>query len=338
MIEIQPQFAPISTDARAILRQKTLLGETYVELTVGHRARQQAAPVALGAAANVTRRRAPRTSSRSPRAAPWASAAPRTRPRSTRSSTPSTRRRAPAFQRWQQNAAVAIDGRGLDLNDAFGNLGPFVTDASDIVDVLGRQKDGAEGPRPRHGHGLRGRSAARPGARRRDHRLRQHLRRARLRGPGAGRDLPDPADLPARDAGDARAPRPVPGQHQAAVRQPDPGRPRPLADAALGARALAATCADLFVDLDRSRTAARKGLPALREFLGRPAAGARRLDPFLANLNPVSATASSRRSTTDFLVAPGVALSGSYDASPGDPAAAPRPAQLGYISSESLSI
>ena len=30
-----------------------------------------------------------------------------------------------AFQRWQQNAAVAINGRGLDLNDAFGNLGPF---------------------------------------------------------------------------------------------------------------------------------------------------------------------------------------------------------------------
>src|SRR5918998_2483796 len=31
-IEIQPEFAPISSDARAILRQKTLLGETYVEL------------------------------------------------------------------------------------------------------------------------------------------------------------------------------------------------------------------------------------------------------------------------------------------------------------------
>ena len=35
MIEIEPQFAPISSDARAILRQKTLLGETYVELTSG---------------------------------------------------------------------------------------------------------------------------------------------------------------------------------------------------------------------------------------------------------------------------------------------------------------
>ena len=50
-----------------------------------------------------------------------------------------------SFQRWQQNAAVAINGRGLDLNDAFGNLGPFLTDASDIVDVLGRQKDALKG-------------------------------------------------------------------------------------------------------------------------------------------------------------------------------------------------
>jgi phospholipid/cholesterol/gamma-HCH transport system substrate-binding protein len=34
-IEIEPQYAPISSDAKAILRQKTLLGETYVELTTG---------------------------------------------------------------------------------------------------------------------------------------------------------------------------------------------------------------------------------------------------------------------------------------------------------------
>src|SRR4029450_5548400 len=34
-IEIDPQYAPISSDAKAILRQKTLLGETYVELTTG---------------------------------------------------------------------------------------------------------------------------------------------------------------------------------------------------------------------------------------------------------------------------------------------------------------
>src|ERR671919_1005067 len=48
-IEIEPEFAPIAEDARAILRQKTLLGETYVELTSGTEPGQDAAPVSLGA-------------------------------------------------------------------------------------------------------------------------------------------------------------------------------------------------------------------------------------------------------------------------------------------------
>src|SRR3954464_3005266 len=54
VIEIEPEFAPISSDAKAILRQKTLLGETYVELTSGTEPSPTAAPVALGAAANVS--------------------------------------------------------------------------------------------------------------------------------------------------------------------------------------------------------------------------------------------------------------------------------------------
>ena len=36
-IELDRRYAPMREDARAILRQKTLLGETYVELTPGHR-------------------------------------------------------------------------------------------------------------------------------------------------------------------------------------------------------------------------------------------------------------------------------------------------------------
>src|SRR5919197_6029537 len=34
-IELERKYAPIPSDARAILRQKTLLGETYVEMTPG---------------------------------------------------------------------------------------------------------------------------------------------------------------------------------------------------------------------------------------------------------------------------------------------------------------
>ena len=38
------KFAPIARDARAILRQKTLLGETYVELTPGNKRRRRTVP------------------------------------------------------------------------------------------------------------------------------------------------------------------------------------------------------------------------------------------------------------------------------------------------------
>src|SRR5689334_5151284 len=37
VIQLQSRYVPLPSDAQAILRQKTLLGETYVELTPGHR-------------------------------------------------------------------------------------------------------------------------------------------------------------------------------------------------------------------------------------------------------------------------------------------------------------
>ena len=36
-VELDEAYAPIAKDTRAILRQKTLLGETYLELSPGHR-------------------------------------------------------------------------------------------------------------------------------------------------------------------------------------------------------------------------------------------------------------------------------------------------------------
>src|SRR3954463_4157973 len=36
VLRIEPKYAPLSRDSRAILRQKTLLGETFVELSPGH--------------------------------------------------------------------------------------------------------------------------------------------------------------------------------------------------------------------------------------------------------------------------------------------------------------
>jgi len=54
-----------------------------------------------------------------------------------RSFDPKTRE---AFQVWMQTQAQAIKGRGRDINDALGNLGPFAEDASVAVDILNRQE------------------------------------------------------------------------------------------------------------------------------------------------------------------------------------------------------
>jgi virulence factor Mce-like protein len=117
VIQLESRYAPLPSDAKAILRQKTLLGETYVELTPG---------------------------------TPTAKAVPEGGRLGTaqisptveldeiyRSFDPRTRR---AFQVWMQTQAQAIKGHGRDINDALGNLGPFAEDAGVAVDILNRQE------------------------------------------------------------------------------------------------------------------------------------------------------------------------------------------------------
>jgi virulence factor Mce-like protein len=116
-IQLRSRYAPLPSDARAILRQKTLLGETYVELTPG---RRSAPPIEEGgelATAQVS---------------------------DTveldeilRTFDPETRA---AFQDWMQTQAVAIGDQGQDLNDALGNLAPFAEDTATLVEILNRQE------------------------------------------------------------------------------------------------------------------------------------------------------------------------------------------------------
>ena len=77
----------------------------------------------------------------------------RTRRRSTRSSTPSTRRRGPRSSNGSR-ARRRDPGRGLDLNDALGNLGPFLATPPTCSASCAARRP-AEGARPRHGYRLR---------------------------------------------------------------------------------------------------------------------------------------------------------------------------------------
>jgi phospholipid/cholesterol/gamma-HCH transport system substrate-binding protein len=117
-LELDEAFAPVPKNTQAILRQKTLLGETYVQLSTGDRSSgmledgerlpdAQVEPTVeldeiFGAFDEPTRR---------------------------------------AFQEWVDGLAKASDGQApQDLNDAFGNFAPFATDGAELLRVLDEQE------------------------------------------------------------------------------------------------------------------------------------------------------------------------------------------------------
>ena len=151
-IEIDPQYAPISSDARAILRQKTLLGETYVELTTGSQTASQSGTDTTSVTENANATQAQSSSvdvgqlsgDDAPQPIPEGGHLAQTQVQDQtqideifQGFDEQTRQ---AFQSWMQNAGIAINGEGLSLNDAFGNLGPFASDASDVLGTLRRQE------------------------------------------------------------------------------------------------------------------------------------------------------------------------------------------------------
>ena len=116
-IEVDRRFAPVREDARAILRQKTLLGETYVELTPG-------TPGAPTLKEGGTLRKS--------RVAPTVEL-----DEIFTAFDPATRE---AFRVWQQSLAESFQGRGQDLSDAFGHLPGVVTDAGVLLRILDEEQ------------------------------------------------------------------------------------------------------------------------------------------------------------------------------------------------------
>jgi virulence factor Mce-like protein len=115
-IEIKDQYAPIPEDSRAILRSKTLLGETYVELTPGTKGS----------------RRIPENGSlATTRVAPTVEL-----DEIFRSFDAKTRK---AFQTWQQDLGRGITGRGQDFSDALGSLTPFAQNSNAVLQILNSQ-------------------------------------------------------------------------------------------------------------------------------------------------------------------------------------------------------
>ncbi len=115
VIEIESRYAPRPADTRAILRAKTLLGETFVQLTLGDRHGP-----ALRDGATL----------------PEAQVSPTVQLDQILSTfDPGTRR---AFEAWIQQEGVALTGRGQAFNAALAELFPFATNVQAVLAVLDR--------------------------------------------------------------------------------------------------------------------------------------------------------------------------------------------------------
>ncbi len=118
VLQIDPKFAPRPANTRAILRQKTLLGETYVELSFGN----PRGPMLRDGAA-----------------LPQAHVAPTVQlDQILDTFDPQTRR---AFETWMQDDGIAFTNRGQAFNDALAELYPFADNVGSVLAVL--RRDGA---------------------------------------------------------------------------------------------------------------------------------------------------------------------------------------------------
>lgn len=116
-IELDARYAPVPRDTRAILRQKTLLGETYVELSPGSR---RGPKLRDGGAL------------RSAQVSPTVEL-----DEIFRAFDPKTRA---AFSSWLDQQGRAVNGRGQAINDALANLAPFAQDTEDVLRVVKGQQ------------------------------------------------------------------------------------------------------------------------------------------------------------------------------------------------------
>lgn len=116
-LEIKPEFAPLPTNTNAILRVKSLLGETYVELTPGNRKGQK---VPDGGTLNPGR-----VSSTVELDEILSTFDAKTRK---------------AFQTWMEAQAEAVRGRGADINAIFGRLPGLTEKLNDLTATLDAQE------------------------------------------------------------------------------------------------------------------------------------------------------------------------------------------------------
>jgi phospholipid/cholesterol/gamma-HCH transport system substrate-binding protein len=261
-IEIQDKYAPIPEDSRAILRQKTLLGETYVELTPGTKG---SAKIPENGTLATTR------------VAPTVELDEifRSFDKKTRES----------FQVWQQDLGAGILGHGQDFSDALGSLDPFATSTTDVLRVLASQQRAVQ-------EGIKNTGVVFDALTERDGQLADwisnsnNLLRTTARRDDAIRALfrafppfIDQSSLALRDLSAYSVnTKPLMEQLQPAATQ--------LSRLLVNAKGLSNNFDQFFIGQGQVQKAAVQGLPASSRYLVDTRNLLAQLDPFLRNLNP----------------------------------------------------
>ncbi len=262
-LRIDPKYAPLPRDTRAILRQKTLLGETYVELTPGSRRGPKIPDGGTLARGNV--------------------AQTVQLDEIFRSFDPKTRA---ALRTWLDQQGRAFDGRGRDLNNALGNLTPFAEDATTLLQILNEQK--ADTRRLVSNTGVVFDALGERGSQ-----LRSLIENSnRVFATTASRDrqlqqiftvfptfLDESRTTATRLTAFSRNANPLITQLRPAARE--------LSPTLIDLRSLAPDLKGLFRDLGPLITVSRRGLPAVRRILDDTTPLLGQLEPFLRNLNPI---------------------------------------------------
>jgi phospholipid/cholesterol/gamma-HCH transport system substrate-binding protein len=261
-IEIEEKYAPIPKDSRAILRQKTLLGETYIELTPGTEA---AGKIPEGGRLET------------------AQVAPTVElDEILRAFDPQT---VKGFQAWQQDLGKGIEGHGADFSDFLGVLPEFANNTNKVLKVLNSQERAVQ-------EGIKNTGVVFDALSERDGQLADWITSSnRLLETTARRDqelraiwrafpefitqsqlaLKDLAKYSVNTTPLLRDLRPVGTQ---------------LSSLFVNMGKISDDFNEFFIGLNRLIPASVKGLPAQSRFLDQTAAVLGQLDPFLRNINP----------------------------------------------------
>src|SRR3954452_5553151 len=263
ILNIDARYAPLPADTHAILRQKTLLGETYVELTPGHRD----GPT-LPDQGNIPNGQVAQTVQLD---------------EIFRTFDPETRL---AFRTWLDQQGKGVHYRGADISAALGNLAPFEQATPTVLALLNEQKGDVRRLVANTGTVFNALTA-------RDGQLRSVIENSnRVFQTTASRDarlqeiftilptfLDESRATTHRVTLFARNANPLITQLRPAARE--------LSPTLIELRSLAPDLKGLFRDLGPLITASEEGLPAVRRILNDTVPVLRQIDPFLRTVNPI---------------------------------------------------